>query len=114
MMKCYDFKPLINDMTEHSIEKEHYNFSYNGFVFDVILAIVNKGYELLIAIHSHNWGCVLYMNDKYDIDVPDDIYYSLRTLLNLNWSKDHFSSPVFLPLLSENAPNHSNLIQGFR
>ena len=108
-MKCNDFKPLIEDMKDHSIDKEHYSFIYNGIKFDVILSIVAKGYEILIAIHTRNWGCVLEMNKYYWIEIPNKIYNELCTILQLTWNENHFSSPDFLRLLSENAPNHSNL-----
>ena len=38
---------------------------YNGFQFDTILSIVTGGYEILVAIHTHNWGCVLKMDDDF-------------------------------------------------
>ncbi len=107
-MRCPAFEPLINDMKNNNIDKEHYAFDYNGFRFDVILSFAHHGYELLVAIHTHNWGCVLTMNENYNIEVPDDIYYSLCDLLNLNWNINHFGSRTFLQLLSEHAPQRSN------
>ncbi len=106
-MKCNDFIPLINDMKINNIDKEHYSFDYNGFRFDVILSITYHGYEILIAVHTHNWGCVLSMNKYYNIEIPNEIYFSLCKLLNLNWSEDHFSSAAFLRLLSKNSPKKS-------
>lgn len=107
-MKCLAFEPLINSMKSNDVEKEHYFFNYNGFRFDVILSIANIGYEILIAIHTHNWGCVLKMSRNYIIEVPDDVYFSLRRLLHLDWNNNHFSSAAFLRLLSENSPKYSN------
>lgn len=48
------------------------------------------------------------MNQNYNIEVPDDIYYSLCNLLHLNWNIHHFSSATFLRLLSEKSPNKSS------
>lgn len=107
-MRCPAFKPLIIDMKANNIEKEHYFFNYNGFKFDVILSMANIGYEILIAIHTHNWGCVLKMSNDYVIEVPDDIYFSLCNILHLNWNQNHFNSAAFLQLLSKNSPKHSN------
>lgn len=107
-MRCPAFESLINDMNAHNIEKEHYSFNYNGFQFDVILSITHNGYELLVAVHTHNWGCVLTMNQNYNIEVPNDVYYSLCNLLHLNWNIHHFGSATFLRLLSEKAPNKSS------
>lgn len=106
-MKCYDFIPLIDDMKLNNIDKEHYFFDYNGFRFDVILSITYHGYEILVAVHTHNWGCVLNMNKNYNIEIPNEVYFSLCKLLNLNWSKNHFSSAAFLQLLSKNSPKKS-------
>lgn len=107
-MRCPAFEPLITDMKANSIEKEHYSFEYNGFRFDVILSMAHNGYEILVAIHTHNWRCVLHMNSNYNIEVPNEVYYSLCRLLKLNWNKDHFGSAIFLRLLSENSPRYSN------
>lgn len=107
-MRCIQFESLINDMKENSIDKEHYHFDFNNFRFDVILSIVQKGYEILIAIHTQNWGCVLNMSENYIIEVPDEVYFSLRKLLHLDWNTNHFNSIAFLQLLSKNAPRHSN------
>lgn len=107
-MRCTAFKPLINDMKANNIEKEHYHFDFNGFRFDVILSIVHSGYELLVAIHDENWGCVLNMNNNYYIEVPDDVYFTLRDILRLDWNTNHFNSAAFLRLLSERSPRHSN------
>lgn len=106
-MICNDFIPLIVDMRVNHIDKEHYSFTFRGFVFDVILSVAHRGYEILVAVHSHNWGCVLKMSETYNISVSDDIYTSLCKLLNLNWNKDHFGSKVFLQLLSKNSPKKS-------
>lgn len=109
-MKCKEFEPLIKDMKDHDIDKEHYNFDFNGFRFDVILSIVQSGYEILVAIHTENWGCVLNMNNDYYVEVPDDVYYSLRDILHLDWNTNHFNSIAFLQLLSEKSPQHSNCL----
>ena len=107
-MRCIAFEPLTNDMRTNNIEKEHYCFDYNGFRFDVILSIVSRGYEILVAIHTHNLGCVLEMNNNYVVEMTNGDYYSLCDILHLNWSENHFNSSVFLRLLSEQAPRYSN------
>ncbi len=100
-MRCTAFEPLITDMKDKNIDKEHYHFDYNGFRFDVILSIVHSGYELLVAIHTENWGCVLNMNSNFYVEVPDDVYYSLREILHLNWNTNHFNSIAFLSIISD-------------
>lgn len=107
-MKAIAFKPLTDDMKANGIDKEHYRFDYNGFRFDVILSIVSNGYEILVAIHTHNWGCVLNMNNYFIVEMKDEDYYNLRKLLHLDWNTNHFNSSLFLRILSEKAPTHSS------
>ena len=107
-MKCENFKYLINDMKINGIDKEHYSFVFKGFTFDVVLSIVSTGYEILVAIHSRNWGCALEMNKYFCVEMPDISYFELRDILQLNASKDKFYSSVFLTLLSTKAPHQSN------
>lgn len=106
-MRCPEFEPLINDMNANHIEKEHYCFDYNRFRFDVVFSIMNICYEILVAIHTENWGCVLSMNKNYFVEMNSKDYNDLCRILNLNWRKDHFNSALFLRLLSENSPRQS-------
>ncbi len=107
-MRCPNFAPLAEDMKTKGIDKERYNFDYNGFHFDVVFSIVSEGYEILVAIHTHNWGCVLNMNKYFYVDMNDDDYFALSNLLNLNWKNNQFNSAVFLKLLSDRAPQVSS------
>lgn len=106
-MRCSEFAPLVEDMKRQQIDKEHYQFTYNSFNFDVILSFVSSGYEILVAIHTKNWGCVLEMDSRFFIQMQDKDYYKLRDILHLDWNNNHFSSSVFLRLLSENSPRQS-------
>lgn len=108
-MRCIGFDPLIKDMLSKKVDKEHYCFVFNQFKFDVILSITHSSYEILVAIHNENWGCVLNMNANYYVEMSDESYYSLRKILNLNWNTNHFSSAVFLRLLSDKSPRKSSL-----
>lgn len=107
-MKAIAFSNLIHDMKLHKIEKEHYSFIYNHFTFDIILSLTANAYEILIAIHACNWGCVLEMDRNLNVYMQDNDYYSLCKILKLNWNNDHFNSFLFLRLLSEKAPATSN------
>ena len=108
-MKCVDFAPLIQSMKTNNVDKEHYSFNYNKFKFDVIFPLSHNGYQILVAIHNQNWGCVLNMNKYFIVEMNNEDYYSLCKILNLSWSKDHFNSSTFLRLLSEKAPRKSSL-----
>ena len=89
-MRCPEFEPLINDMNANHIEKEHYCFDYNRFRFDVVFSIMNSCYEILVAIHTENWGCVLSMNKNYFVEMNSKDYNDLCRVLNLNWRKRSF------------------------
>ena len=108
-MKCLKFLPLLKDMKTNRIDKEHYSFLFNNFKFDVILAIMSSDYEILVAIHSENWGCVLRMDENFNVKMSDSDYYSLRAILGLSWQENKFSSDKFLFLLSDKAPRKSSL-----
>lgn len=107
-MRCDDFRNLIDDMKLYNIDKEHYSFIFKNFKFDVVLSIVSDGYEILVAIHSKNWGCALKMNKYFIVEMPDTPYFQLLDILQLSASKDHFYSSVFLKLLSSKAPHYSS------
>lgn len=107
-MSFNKFQSLINDMNINNIDKEHYTFTYNHLIFDVIFSITGQGYEILAAVHMYNWGCLLKMDRKLNMQMADADYFSLCNLLNLTWKENHFSSYKFLLLLSEKAPKQSN------
>ena len=108
-MRLSKLKQLTDNMKENNLDKEHYTFVYNNFFFDVILSIVSNGYEILVAIHTENWGCVLNMDHFFNVEMSDNDYYTLRDILHLNWNDNHFGSRTFLQLLSDHAPTQSNL-----
>ena len=53
-MKAIAFSNLIHDMKLHKIEKEHYSFIYNHFIFDVILSYFHLLYKTKILFNSTN------------------------------------------------------------
>ena len=109
-MRLSKLKQLTDSMKENNVDKEHYTFIYNNFLFDVILSIVSNGYEILVAIHTENWGCVLIMDNYFNVEMSDNDYYTLRDILHLNWNDNHFGSRTFLQLLSDHAPAQSSLL----
>lgn len=101
---CFGFKPLVRNMTANTVDKVHYAFDYNGKKFDVIFSIIKDGYEVLVGIFTHNWGCALQIDAQYVTDVPNNVYFSLLNILQLKRSTEHFTSCSFLNLLSSHAP----------
>ena len=44
-------KNLVNQMKENNVDKDKFSFVYK-VKFDVIVAIVHEGYELLVGLHT--------------------------------------------------------------
>ena len=106
-MIAYALRPLISNMRKNDIFIEHYSFSYNRHLFDVVISVKATGYEILVGVHKVQWGCVLLMNEKLEVNMSDKDFYSLRNILDLNYSKEGFTSFKFLLLLSKSAPKKS-------
>lgn len=96
-------KSLIDDMKQHNVDKDRFTFTYK-IKFDVIISIVEKGYELLIGLHSANLGFVIYVNEKFVAELKDKDYLKLCKCLNLTYKNDKFTSNLFLKLLSSKIP----------
>lgn len=96
-------KSLITDMKENHVDKDRFSFVYK-VRFDVIVAIVSDGYELLIGLHSINKGLLIKVSPNYVAELKEDDYFNLRDWLNLSYKNDGFTSNVFLSLLSSKIP----------
>lgn len=106
-IKLYSLRPLIKDMNSKSIDKEHYQFIYNNYTFDVIVSINSTNIEILVGIHQENWGCVIETDSSLYAKMSNEDFYSLLAILRLQPGKNKFTSFKFLALLSKNAPTNS-------
>lgn len=107
-MKLYALSPLIKDMTNNSIDKEHYSFTYNEFLFDVIISLTTAGIEILVGIHKVNWAFMIFTDSSLEANISDKDFFDLLNILNLKAGKDAFNSFKFLLLLSKAAPKISS------
>ena len=98
-MKCWKFLPLLKDMQANKIDKEHYSFTYNGREFDVIVSFASLGYEILVAIHSLNWGCVLQMDNNLNIEMSNNDYFTLCRILGSLQANSFTSFPKKLHIV---------------
>ena len=88
-------KNLVNQMKENNVDKDKFSFVYK-VKFDVIVAIVHEGYELLVGLHTVNYGFVVKVNQNFVAELKEDDYYNLCKYLNLSFRNDGFTSNVFL------------------
>ena len=98
-------KNLVNQMKENNVDKDKFSFVYK-VKFDVIVAIVHEGDELLVGLHTVNYGFVVKVNQNFVAELKEDDYYNLCKYLNLSFRNDGFTSNVFLKLLSSKIPDH--------
>ena len=106
-MKKFIFYNLIRIKTqmEHNNRNlEQFNFTFNNVTFDCILDIDTLPYELMIGAARHNFACVLYIDQDYSTSMPEKYYYALCRILNLNYSRNHFTSFEFLKLIDSHLP----------
>lgn len=97
-------KTLVVDMRAKSVEKEHFSFVYARMTFDCIFAFCANEYELLIGIHSENFGLIIPVNERFVAALSAANYYALRDVLKLTAKGDGFTSNIFLKLLSSKIP----------
>lgn len=98
-----NLKTLVKDIEEHNVNKDKFSFTYK-LKFDVIIAIVETGYELLIGLHDVNFGFVVKVNKRFVTELKSSDYFALCDHLNLSNEKQGFNSNVFLNLLSSKIP----------
>ena len=98
-------RTLISDMIANGVDKHKFSFTYAKVQFDVIVAIVNDGYELLVGIRSGNgYAMIIKVNKRFVAEFTNDHYSTLRAALKLTYRGDGFSSAMFLDLLSSKIP----------
>ena len=97
---------LANEMGIAHADKEHFCFDYADHTFDIIFAFAGEEYELLVGILNINFGILLKVTQNFVVELRDDDYYALCNALQLNYNINHFTSNVFLRLLSNHIPPH--------
>lgn len=96
-------KSLTKDMEYNNVDKDKFSFNYK-IRFDVIVSIVDDGFELLIGLHTINKGLLIKVSPDYVAEFNDEDYYNLCHWLNLSYKNEGFTSNMFLKLLSSKIP----------
>ena len=98
-------RTLIPDMIANGVDKHKFSFMYAKVQFDVIVAIVNDGYELLVGIRSGNgYAMIIKVDKRFVAEFTNDHYGTLLDALNITYRGSGFSSAMFLDLLSSKIP----------
>lgn len=109
MAALYALSDLVKSMSNNSVDMEHFSFCYANVNFDVILDISTQPFELMVGTKRHNWACVMEMYTGYKVEMSDEDFYRLRSILNLNSNdKNKFNSCIFLKFLAGKAPKKSS------
>ncbi len=110
-LKFPNLKSLVPDMESKKVEKEHFSFNYAKQRIDCVFCICSGHYELLVGVHTLNFGFVVIIvknsAGEYVAEITDDQYVQFCRVLNLSYKGDGFTSNKLLMLLSENTPRDS-------
>lgn len=104
-------RPLYDDMKRIGKFQEKFEFPIHGsndiiVYFEVIFLIDRAPFELLIGARGYTLAFILQVKSGFRTELSDEIYYQICEILNLNYSKNHFSSAKFLDTLDCAAPTH--------
>lgn len=106
-MNDYKFQHLgsiCSDMRRKKKGIEQFYVTYNGIQFDCILSIDTIPFELMIGALRHNFACILSIRNGYLTTMSAEDYYKLCEILNLSYSKEHFTSYKFLQFIDDRVP----------
>lgn len=95
---------LVADMERNNAKKDNFPLQYAKYNFDVVVSIISGGYQLLVGVLILNLAIIVNVNKNFVAELTDDAYRTLRDTLRLFPNKDHFTSDVFLKVLSSNIP----------
>lgn len=83
-MKLYEIKPLLQDMGRNKVKQDKFSFRYANLQFQVIILIEREPFELLFGLVDYNFSFVLCLRKGFELDdMPDDVYFYLRSLMKL-------------------------------
>lgn len=107
----YSAKELAIDMQAKGVEKEHFAFTYAEQTLDCIFSKMDKYYELLVAVHTLNFGFIVTLiqsnTGNFIAEITDDDYFNFCKAMNLSYKGDGFNSNTLLNLLSSHIPPFS-------
>lgn len=110
-LKFPHLQSLVPDMEQKGIDKEHFVFTYSKRTIDCVFCICHINYELLVGVHSINFGFAVNIKrnrmGEYVAEITDEDYIRFCRALNLTYRGDGFTSNTLLCLLSEHIPTKS-------
>lgn len=95
---------LYADMKEKNKPRERFTFAIKDVTFEAIILIDRQPFELLIGAKAHQFAFTLLLKTGFRTELPDNIYYRLCEILQLNYSEHHFSSFAFLREVDKAVP----------
>lgn len=95
---------LCKDIRRKHKSIEHFTFSYNKVDFDVIIDIDCVPFQMMIGAVNKNLAFILNIREGYKTEIPNDIYYKLTSVLQMNFNDDHFTSFKFLKYIDNRIP----------
>ena len=102
--KFYNFYQIMVQMKKNKRSLEQFKLTYNKVTFDCILDIDANPYELMIGATRHKFACILKIDSHYSTEMSKQLYLELCRILNLNYSRNHFTSFDFLRLIDSHLP----------
>lgn len=102
--KFFNLERIKQQMLNNNRSLEQFKLTYNKVTFDCILDIDANPYELMIGAARHNFACILCIDSENKTIMPEKHYFDLCNILNLNYSRNHFTSFKFLRLIDSHLP----------
>lgn len=103
----YKLKPLCSDMRRNNKSIEQFYVTYANTKFDIVIDIDSQPFQMMIGVVDKNMAFVLDIHIGFKTEIPEDIYFKLCSILDLNYKDDHFSSFAFLSFVDKHIPNKS-------
>lgn len=94
--KLRNFHSLYADMKAKGKPREKFQFAINHIRFEVIFLIDREPFELLVGVREKQFAFILQVMRGFMTELPENVYFNLCEILELNFSDNHFSSVAFL------------------
>lgn len=107
----YKFKhmwPLCSSMAQNKKDMEQFQVTINDVVFDCILNIGPKPFELMVGAINYNFSCILYVKNHFITELSNADYYKICDILDLHYSTNHFTSSKFLEHIDKSLPRKAS------
>lgn len=100
--------PLCRSIRHKRKSIEQFQITFNHVKFDCILDLDSNPFELMIGALHYNFACILHILPGYIVEADELNFREICTILNLNYSANHFTSFAFLKYIDDHFPNHAS------